>query len=744
MNTDKIENKSDKVNAGGGAYIDGPVNTNSGDFVGRDKIIHGDVVNGDKVEKDKNVFQTFINYFSADREQQRDLRNRQNMLKLVKNTWIEGFLKQSLRDGMFIDLEMHEYSGAVERPWDNLVVEPDQSDPFIFTGKNIVDMIDYMNNSLLILGEPGSGKTMKLLEITQGLIERAETDLGKSIPVVLNLSSWSESRKPIAEWIVYELRTKYYIPEKISHPWVANDELLLLLDGLDEVLPKYRDNCVLAINQFRQEHMTPMVISSRMADYEALSIKLKLNKAFVINPITREQAEHYLDTVGSELLIDTLRNDKRLQELATSPLVLNIMARSYKERSGNELRLLDTSEERVKHILQEYVQQNFLRRRMDERYKQVDTMKWLTWQAKQMLRHSQTLFLVEHMQPNWLPSNMQINLYALGILLMICIPIGLLVGFGGGYPVKLGTPMVNWWFGIGLGLSAALTACIAIIRGFDIVGSIIVGTCIGLTFVLAFGMFFGASIGLLVGSVVGVSFGLLFGLVGRRLTNRGTNNLYHIEIVETLKWSWSKAVPGLALGFIFGYLGGAIIGWAIYKPIAYNFGMAFGLAAGLVASVFTGLMVGEIKEKTTPNQGVWQSARNAIFIGLAVSLAVGIPLGVVFGNAWGRYAIFLGSSSVGIVTGITIGITLGIAVSLFFGGLPTIQHLILRILLYFNGNTPKNYINFLDYATERILLRKVGGGYIFIHRMLLEHFAKMDEDRIEAMSMSSPKDMVND
>ena len=36
---------------------------------------------------------------------------------------------------------------------------------------------------------------------------------------------------------------------------------------------------------------------------------------------------------------------------------------------------------------------------------------------------------------------------------------------------------------------------------------------------------------------------------------------------------------------------------------------------------------------------------------------------------------------------------------------------------------PLNYVCFLDYATARIFLRKVGGGYIFVHRMLLEYFA---------------------
>ena len=39
---------------------------------------------------------------------------------------------------------------------------------------------------------------------------------------------------------------------------------------------------------------------------------------------------------------------------------------------------------------------------------------------------------------------------------------------------------------------------------------------------------------------------------------------------------------------------------------------------------------------------------------------------------------------------------------------------------------PWRYADFLDYAAERILLRKVGGGYMFIHRYLLDYFARLE------------------
>lgn len=52
-------------------------------------------------------------------------------------------------------------------------------------------------------------------------------------------------------------------------------------------------------------------------------------------------------------------------------------------------------------------------------------------------------------------------------------------------------------------------------------------------------------------------------------------------------------------------------------------------------------------------------------------------------------------------------------------------HYILRLILLLQGHTPPHYAHFLDFAVERIFLRKVGNGYQFIHRLLQENFADM-------------------
>jgi len=46
-------------------------------------------------------------------------------------------------------------------------------------------------------------------------------------------------------------------------------------------------------------------------------------------------------------------------------------------------------------------------------------------------------------------------------------------------------------------------------------------------------------------------------------------------------------------------------------------------------------------------------------------------------------------------------------------------------------------MRFLDYCVDRIFLRRVGGGYIFIHRLLQEHFAVLTPEDIKRIAGDS-------
>jgi hypothetical protein len=92
--------------------------------------------------------------------------------------------------------------------------------------------------------------------------------------------------------------------------------------------------------------------------------------------------------------------------------------------------------------------------------------------------------------------------------------------------------------------------------------------------------------------------------------------------------------------------------------------------------------------------------------------------------------------SFGLLVGLGVGLLVGLLGGLNGGGEAASKHLILRILLWCYNDASLNYARFLDYCHSRILLRKVGGGYIFIHRLVLEHFKNMTDEDIERIAGS--------
>ncbi|GAB4295614.1 MAG: hypothetical protein Fur0025_32810 [Oscillatoriaceae cyanobacterium] len=136
-------------------------------------------------------------------------------------------------------------------------------------------------------------------------------------------------------------------------------------------------------------------------------------------------------------------------------------------------------------------------------------------------------------------------------------------------------------------------------------------------------------------------------------------------------------------------------------------GLIGGMSLGFLIGTIRGLSVPGIAEIDIPNQGIWQSAKNAMLFGIIGAAVMSIAAIVLQWQivAWSIY-------------GFTFGWIAG-------GGAACLKHMILRVVLYCSGCIPWNYAKFLDRATELIFLQKVGGGYIFIHRLLLEHFAEL-------------------
>ncbi len=280
-------------------------------------------------------------------------RNRYNMLKNVRTFWIKGVLENSLHGTVLMDLGMKQEVGQVDHPWDTLLKMPNMPDSLLPASTKILDIFDKLNGKLLILGAPGSGKTTTLLELTRDLLNRADQDDSAPMPVVFNLSAWSQNQRPLMDWLIDELGNKYQVSKDVAKEWVRSDTLLLLLDGLDEVAGARREECVQAINNYRQKHgFVDVVVCSRISDYELLTNKLKLNGAVMLKPLTEEQVDSYLTQLGASASAVRLllQSDFNLQQMSQTPLMLSIMVLAYQGVSVKEVAQFKTLKLQRQHL----------------------------------------------------------------------------------------------------------------------------------------------------------------------------------------------------------------------------------------------------------------------------------------------------------------------------------------------------------------------------------------------------------
>jgi hypothetical protein len=631
------------------------------------------------------------------------------LLKNVETTWIQGVLEKSVREAALLELGLELREEVVDNPWRMVIEGPDQTRETLPRGRRIKDIFDEANRLLLILGEPGSGKTTTLLQLARDLIAEVDDAFTQPVPVILTLSTWTNKAQPLADWLVSELNSKYRLPKKDGQRWLKERRILPLLDGLDEVRAENRAACVEKINQLVTDYgLQGLAVCSRIKDYTALNVRLGFYRAIYLQPLTSEQVDEYLNSAGDKLasLRATLLIDEALRSMAQSPLILNIMSLAYQNASADDLGnpALNTDKERRKHLFETYIARMFKRKASSE-YDDEQTKAYLSWLARNMQRHNQEVFLIEGLQPSWLTGRFWkwVHIFVsrlIGGLILGSIYYGLVGGLCISFIDALRFEWLRKWSGLR-----------KISRfWWSVINIVVIGMIVGLTI----RMLDRSNDGLTYGLIYGLLFGLIFGLRGSR-----QNPENDIQTVEDLRWSWRKALQGgLFSGLIFGILGG------LYGLISglrdgllsgllelLSIGLVLGLFATLVGAVFTGLSR-EIREsKSIVNQGIWLSIRSAIFAGLLVGLIYGLIGGLVSGGpTWLRDTL-----------------NFGLMGALWYGGLDVIQHYVLRLLLLIQEHTPANYARFLDYAVDRIFLQKVGGGYRFIHRLLLEHFAEMGE-----------------
>jgi eukaryotic-like serine/threonine-protein kinase len=285
----------------------------------------GDITVGEIVGRDKISITLAPPASSLSPHEQR---NRQGLIRNVRTVAIAG-LERLQAEEPYLKLTLSELPDAVIAPPSLLPrVTPPRPSP-IPPGTPLAEIFDQRSSSLLILGTPGSGKTVLLLELCRSLLKRAEGDERLPVPVVFNLASWSARHTTLGDWMAAELDTNFNISGPTARRWVYEEAILPLLDGLDEVETSARGACVRAINAYHHDHPVPLAVCAREADYSLIETKLQLGGAVRIQPLHDGQVSSYLERSGAAQagLRQALVADAALREIAISPLMLSVILR---------------------------------------------------------------------------------------------------------------------------------------------------------------------------------------------------------------------------------------------------------------------------------------------------------------------------------------------------------------------------------------------------------------------------------
>jgi len=608
---------------------------------------------------------------------------RKQLIRRVRSIWIDGYLNQSLYHEVLLSLGM-EWNAADPLPTPyGMKTKRQNHTPSLAlaAGPQMATFYRQVNHQLLILGAPGAGKTTVMLDLAESYLDLAEEDAAIHIPVIFTLSSWPGKETPFEDWLVSEMRVRYGddIIDKVARYWLEHNEIALFLDGLDELPEDRRSDAVAAIEAFRNSAIGRwFVVCSRSAEYGALANRFTELDSVEIEPITSAQIQGYLAEVQGEIiqpriakLDNTINADTTLQEVADTPLMLNVMLLAA---DAVEWSMLPTDEgaDAVRSVIYDaYIEEMLIRPRTGAQYAAEETLKWLQWLAQKMVEHNQTLFLLERMNRSWFKNKedsffwvVTIWLYfAVDYLLLVVLSRQLLVGQDAGSAAEAVSARVGELIWMVLALKVGLR-------------DVEVKEQIRLNFSLnrQRGSLF---TGLAAGLAAGIRYGPMMGLIS-------------VLIV----WLMSEL---------------------IFVPIAEpNSGL-------LVRSS----SLDQSSRSSQPNYAIRRSLRNGLSFGLIGGLSLGLSFGLFGGLA--------GGLSFGLFAGLSFGLFGGLICGLSAGLEAVIKHYTLRLNLWLDGSMPLNYVHFLDTCADRILLRKVGGGYMFPHITFRDYFAALTPERINEL-----------
>jgi hypothetical protein len=643
--------------------------------------IGGDIIVGDNNQKTVIINQSAPKLTEAQKD-------RLELLEGLKERYEERLSKKmDYENNLFITFEPQYTKIGTSQSYQKTILNHYEEGQYTDFEKLYHEFIS-IHKSLLIIGEPGAGKTALLLHLALRLLENAFQEEKYPIPIILDLATWRNEKQDFDTWLEQNLvftAGRSGVSKAVAKELIRGKKgdtpnqrnLIVLLDGLDEIPQDDRASCVNAMRQYfkGQENNNPnhypiAVICCRKEEYLALKTNLPIQAITEIIPLKIEKVIKELEKkniTASKILLNIIQKHQaviKTENLLTTVFEVNLALNLA------EVHLLENftlAKLQTQNLVDAYIQQEI---KKVKGYKPEKTRHYLGFLAQKMQENRKGItFELIDMKPNWLKDR---DLFR----------------------------FVYWFI---YWLIGGLT--------FGIIGEFSYGLYYFLLFGIVILLFGGLAYGIVYGVIGGYIENFIYKNFGGFIGERVRYLVYKLdrinpEEIREFSPNWKNLIKGykfglidgLGIGLPFGITGGLIYSFLsgiidgisneIFRRLQYGF--LFGLIGGLVYGLLFGLIGGFFNIKRYPKTlNPYKRFLTPIFFDFLRWLFTFIILIVLLDLFFYKIS-FIDISYIRYIQGIFLSFFITLIVS------PLFKHIILRFLIFLEGNIPLKYVTFLN------------------------------------------------
>ena len=244
--------------------------------------------------------------------------------------------------------------GSPPPPWGTWAAAPDG---LAGTGGELADVLARVpTGRLVVLGEPGAGKTMLMVQLVLNMLARRTS--GDPVPFLASVASWNPAEQPLQGWLAAQLLIDHPAladspPSDRTEPTqaealLASRLILPVLDGLDEIPEQVRGSAISRINDALRPG-EQLVLTCRTQQYqdavrppEGVEVTFRAAAAVQLRPLDAATVRSYLcdDAAGPVSrarwapVLAVLGTDAPAGQALRTPLMASLARAVYNRRPG--------------------------------------------------------------------------------------------------------------------------------------------------------------------------------------------------------------------------------------------------------------------------------------------------------------------------------------------------------------------------------------------------------------------------